>query len=178
MTRCPDRVSGTASDPAPHPMSSTLSPGRTSASFRKSRAYGRVSRGRKCRARAFQKSGESGDLRTRCNFFHSSFQSVSSNVARTGPSPVQPQSPTRSALSFLPSCRHGRVPRRPHPRALRPAGSVRLQGICPARPCTRSDTPQRTEQTAKPFASLARTEHRVHGRAGQMAGGPASSSSC
>ena len=116
-TRCPDRVSGTASDPAPHPMSSTLSPGRTSASFRKSRAYGCVSRGRKCRARAFQKSGESGDLRTRCNFFHSPFQSVSSNVARTGPSPVQPQSPTRLTFPSKPPRRHGRAPRRPHPRA-------------------------------------------------------------
>ena len=75
-----------AIDPAPHPISSTDSPGFNANSFIKSRAYGAVSRGRKCRARLSHSKESSARRRPACICIHSRFQSVESSSERFSPS--------------------------------------------------------------------------------------------
>ena len=75
-----------AIDPAPHPISSTDSPGFNANSFIKSRAYGAVSSGRKCRARLSHSKESSARRRPACRRIHSWFQSVESSSERASPS--------------------------------------------------------------------------------------------
>ena len=86
ITGCPARASGIAIDPAPHPISSTDSPGSSASSFIKSRAYGAVSDGRKCRARLSHSKGSSARCRSACKRIHSSFQSAERSSERASPS--------------------------------------------------------------------------------------------
>ena len=82
ITGCPSCASGIAIDPAPHPISSTDSPGFNANSFIKSRAYGAVSNGRKCRARLSHSKESSARRRPACKRIHSSFQSAESSSER------------------------------------------------------------------------------------------------
>ena len=75
-----------AIDPAPHPISSTDSPGFNANSFIKSRAYGAVSSGRKCRALLSHSEESSARRRPACICIHSRFQSVESSSERFSPS--------------------------------------------------------------------------------------------
>ena len=75
-----------AIDPAPHPISSTDSPGFNANSFIKSQAYGAVSSGRKCRARLSHSKESSARRRSACRRIHSRFQSVESSSERFSPS--------------------------------------------------------------------------------------------
>ncbi len=86
ITECPSCASGIAIDPAPHPISSTDSPGFNANSFIKSRAYGAVSSGRKCRARLSHSKGSSARCRSACKRIHSSFQSAERSSERASPS--------------------------------------------------------------------------------------------
>ena len=67
-------------------MSSTDSPGFNANSFIKSRAYGAVSSGRKCRARLSHSKESSARCRAACICIHSWFQSVESSSERISPS--------------------------------------------------------------------------------------------
>ena len=71
-----------AIDPAPHPISSTDSPGFNANSFIKSRAYGAVSSGRKCRARLSHSKESSARRRPACRRIHSPFQSAERSSER------------------------------------------------------------------------------------------------
>ena len=82
ITGCPACASGIAIDPAPHPISSTDSPGWSANSFIKSRAYGAVSSGRKCRALLSHSKESSARCRAACKRIHSSFQSVERSSER------------------------------------------------------------------------------------------------
>ena len=86
ITECPSCASGIAIDPAPHPISSTDSPGLSASSFIKSRAYGAVSSGRKCRARLSHSKESSARCRAACRRIHSPFQSAESSSERVSPS--------------------------------------------------------------------------------------------
>ena len=86
ITGCPSCASGIAIDPAPHPISSTDSPGFNANSFIKSRAYGAVSSGRKCRARLSHSKESSARCRAACRRIHSPFQSAESSSERVSPS--------------------------------------------------------------------------------------------
>ena len=86
ITGCPSCASGIAIDPAPHPISSTDSPGFNASSFIKSRAYGAVSSGRKCRARLSHSKESSARRRPACKRIHSPFQSAERSSERTSPS--------------------------------------------------------------------------------------------
>ena len=86
ITGCPSCASGIAIDPAPHPISSTDSPGSSANSFIKSRAYGAVSSGRKCRARLSHSKESSARRRPACKRIHSPFQSAESSSERASPS--------------------------------------------------------------------------------------------
>ena len=86
ITGCPSCASGIAIDPAPHPISSTDSPGFNANSLIKSRAYGAVSNGRKCRARLSHSKESSARRRSACICIHSRFQSVESSSERFSPS--------------------------------------------------------------------------------------------
>ena len=87
-----------AIDPAPHPISSTDSPGFNANSFIKSRAYGAVSRGRKCRARLSHSKESSARCRAACRRIHSPFQSAASSSERISPSTTgQPPHTTKKA---------------------------------------------------------------------------------
>ena len=86
ITGCPSCASGIAIDPAPHPISSTDSPGFNASNFIKSRAYGAVSSGRKCRARLSHSKESSARCRAACRRIHSPFQSAESNSERASPS--------------------------------------------------------------------------------------------
>ena len=86
ITGCPSCASGIAIDPAPHPISSTDSPGFNANSFIKSRAYGAVSSGRKCRARLSHSKESSARHRSACRRIHSPFQSAESRSERISPS--------------------------------------------------------------------------------------------
>ena len=79
ITGCPACASGMAIDPAPHPISSTDSPGWSANSFIKSRAYGAVSSGRKWRALLSHSKESSARRRAACRRIHSSFQSAESS---------------------------------------------------------------------------------------------------
>ena len=68
------------------PISSTDSPGSSANSFIKSRAYGAVSSGRKCRARLSHSKESSARCRAACRRIHSPFQSAESNSERASPS--------------------------------------------------------------------------------------------
>ena len=97
ITGCPSCASGIAIDPAPHPISSTDSPGFNANSFIKSRAYGAVSSGRKCRARLSHSKESSARRRPACRCIHSPFQSAESSSERikssaTGHPPSQQKS--------------------------------------------------------------------------------------
>ena len=83
ITGCPTCASGIAIDPAPHPISSTDSPGWSANSSIKSRAYGAVSNGRKCRALLSHSKESSARCRAACRRIHSSFQSTESSSERT-----------------------------------------------------------------------------------------------
>ena len=83
ITGCPACASGIAIDPAPHPISSTDSPGWSANNFIKSRAYGAVSSGRKCRALLSHSNESSARCRAACRRIHSSFQSTESSSERT-----------------------------------------------------------------------------------------------
>ena len=82
ITGCPACASGIAIDPAPHPISSTDSPGWSANSSIKSRAYGAVSSGRKCRALLSHSKESSARCRAACKRIHSSFQSTESSSER------------------------------------------------------------------------------------------------
>ena len=82
ITGCPACASGIAIDPAPQPISSTDSPGWSTNSFIKSRAYGAVSNGRKCRALLSHSKESSARRRPACKRIHSWFQSVESSSER------------------------------------------------------------------------------------------------
>ena len=82
ITGCPACASGIAIDPAPHPISSTDSPGWSANSSIKSRAYGAVSNGRKCRALLSHSKESSARCRAACKRIHSSFQSTESSSER------------------------------------------------------------------------------------------------
>ena len=82
ITGCPSCASGIAIDPAPHPISSTDSPGFNASNFIKSRAYGAVSNGRKCRARLSHSKESSARCRAACKRIHSPFQSAESSSER------------------------------------------------------------------------------------------------
>ena len=82
ITGCPSCASGIAIDPAPHPISSTDSPGFNANSFIKSRAYGAVSSGRKCRALLSHSKESSVRCRAACRRIHSPFQSAESSSER------------------------------------------------------------------------------------------------
>ena len=82
ITGCPACASGIAIDPAPHPISSTDSPGWSASNFIKSRAYGAVSNGRKCRALLSHSKESSARCRAACKRIHSSFQSTESSSER------------------------------------------------------------------------------------------------
>ncbi len=82
ITGCPACASGMAIDPAPHPISSTDSPGFNANSFIKSRAYGAVSSGRKCRARLSHSKESSARRRPACRRIHSPFQSAERSSER------------------------------------------------------------------------------------------------
>ena len=71
-----------AIDPAPHPISSTDSPGSRASNFIKSRAYGAVSSGRKCRARLSHSKESSARRRSACRRIHSPFQSAERSSER------------------------------------------------------------------------------------------------
>ena len=86
ITGCPSCASGIAIDPAPHPISSTYSPGFNASSFIKSRAYGAVSSGRKCRARLSHSKESSARHRPACKRIHSPFQSAERSSERASPS--------------------------------------------------------------------------------------------
>ncbi len=86
ITGCPSCASGIAIDPAPHPISSTDSPGFNANSFIKSRAYGAVSSGRKCRALLSHSKESSARCRAACRRIHSPFQSAESSSERFSPS--------------------------------------------------------------------------------------------
>ena len=86
ITGCPACASGIAIDPAPHPISSTDSPGWSASSFTKSRAYGAVSSGRKCRALLSHSKEPSARCRAACRRIHSSFQSTESSSERASSS--------------------------------------------------------------------------------------------
>ena len=86
ITGCPACASGIAIDPAPHPISSTDSPGSRASNFIKSRAYGAVSNGRKCRARLSHSKESPARCRAACKRIHSSFQSAESSSERISPS--------------------------------------------------------------------------------------------
>ena len=86
ITECPSCARGIAIDPAPHPISSTDSPGLSASSFIKSRAYGAVSSGRKCRALLSHSKESSARCRAACICIHSWFQSVESSSERFSPS--------------------------------------------------------------------------------------------
>ncbi len=86
ITGCPSCASGIAIDPAPHPISSTDSLGSSANSFIKSRAYGAVSSGRKCRARLSHSKESSARCRAACRRIHSPFQSAESSSERVSPS--------------------------------------------------------------------------------------------
>ena len=86
ITGCPSCASGIAIDPAPHPISSTDSPGFNANSFIKSRAYGAVSSGRKCRALLSHSKESSARCRAACRRIHSPFQSAESSSERESPS--------------------------------------------------------------------------------------------
>lgn len=86
ITGCPSCASGIAIDPAPHPISSTDSPGSRASNFIKSRAYGAVSSGRKCRARLSHSKESSARRRLACRRIHSPFQSAESRSERISPS--------------------------------------------------------------------------------------------
>ena len=89
-----------AIDPAPHPISSTDSPGFNANSFIKSRAYGAVSSGRKCRARLSHSKGSSARRRSACRRIHSPFQSAERSSERASPSTTgQPPSSKKSDSS-------------------------------------------------------------------------------
>ena len=83
ITGCPSCASGIAIDPAPHPISSTDSPGWSANSLIKSCAYGAVSSGRKCRALLSHSKESSARCRAACKRIHSSFQSTESSSERT-----------------------------------------------------------------------------------------------
>ncbi len=100
ITGCPSCASGIAIDPAPHPISSTDSPGFNANSFIKSRAYGAVSSGRKCRALLSHSKESSARRRLVCRRIHSWFQSVESSSERFSPSTTgQPPSNKKSDSS-------------------------------------------------------------------------------
>ena len=100
ITECPSCASGIAIDPAPHPISSTDSPGLSASSFIKSRAYGAVSSGRKCRALLSHSKESSARCRAACICIHSWFQSVESSSERFSPSTTgQPPSNKKSDSS-------------------------------------------------------------------------------
>ena len=82
ITGCPSCASGIAIDPAPHPISSTDSPGFNANSFIKSRAYGAVSSGRKCRALLSHSKESSARRRPACKRIHSPFQSAERSSER------------------------------------------------------------------------------------------------
>ena len=86
ITGCPACASGIAIDPAPHPISSTDSPGSNASSLIKSCAYGAVSNGRKCRALLSHSKESSARCRAACKRIHSSFQSTESSSERISPS--------------------------------------------------------------------------------------------
>ena len=86
ITGCPACANGMAIDPAPHPISSTDSAGWSANSSIKSRAYGAVSSGRKCRALLSHSKESSARCRAACKRIHSSFQSVESSSERFSPS--------------------------------------------------------------------------------------------
>ena len=89
-----------AIDPAPHPISSTDSPGFNANSFIKSRAYGAVSNGRKCRARLSHSKESSARCRAACRRIHSPFQSAESSSERASPSTTG--QPPRTKKRLLP----------------------------------------------------------------------------
>ena len=97
-TGCPSCASGIAIDPAPHPISSTDSPGFNANSFIKSRAYGAVSSGRKCRALLSHSKESSARRRPACKRIHSPFQSAENSSERASPSTTgQPPSNKKAA---------------------------------------------------------------------------------
>ena len=127
-TRCPPRASGMANDPAPHPISSTDSPGRICASSKNACAYGCVSRGRKCLALASQYEGSSAGRRCRCSSIHSSFQSVSNSRDRIAP-PLKTRGACHRAPNSIPRKNRTHATTAVPPRRTLP-GAADLRGRC------------------------------------------------